>query len=135
MGILTSILYGMNANAVINDEKCINLGTVYESFVAQELKAHGFKLFYYDNKKKGEVEFLIDDHNRLSVMPIEVKSGKDYKIHSALDGFISTPDYHISSAIVLSNERSIELKDGILYMPIYYSMFIRGTESKDLILD
>lgn len=134
MGILTSILYGMNANAVINDEKCINLGTVYESFVAQELKAHGFKLFYYDNKKKGEVEFIIDDHNRLSVMPIEVKSGKDYKIHSALDGFISTLDYHISSAIVLSNERSIELKDGILYMPIYYSMFIRGTESKDLIL-
>lgn len=57
------------------------------------------------------------------------------EIHSALDGFISTPDYHISSAIVLSNERSIELKDGILYMPIYYSMFIRGTESKDLILD
>ena len=135
VGILTSILYGMNANAVINDEKCINLGTVYESFVAQEFKAHGFKLFYYDNKKKGEVEFLIDDHNKLSVIPIEVKSGKDYKIHSALDGFISTPDYHISSAIVLSNERSIELKDGILYMPIYYSMFIRGTESKDLILD
>lgn len=135
VGILTSILYGMNANAVITDEKSINLGTVYESFVAQELKAHGFKLFYYDNKKKGEVEFLIDDHNRLSVMPIEVKSGKDYKIHSALDGFISTPDYHISSAIVLSNERSIELKDGILYMPIYYSMFIRETESRDLILD
>ena len=125
----------MNANAVINDEKSINLGTVYESFVAQELKAHGFKLFYYDNKKKGEVEFLIDNHNRLSVMPIEVKSGKDYKIHSALDGFISTPDYHISRAVVLSNERSIELKDGILYMPIYYSMFIRETESRNLILD
>lgn len=135
VGILTSILYGMNANAVITDEKSINLGTVYESFVAQELKAHGFKLFYYDNKKKGEVEFLIDDHSRLSVMPIEVKSGKDYKIHSALDGFISTPDYHISSAIVLSNERRIELKDGILYMPIYFSMFIRETESRDLILD
>lgn len=135
VGILTSILYGMNANAVINDEKSINLGTVYESFVAQELKAHGFKLFYYDNKKKGEVEFLIDDHNKLSVVPIEVKSGKDYKIHSALDGFISTPDYHISSAIVLSNKRSIELKDGILYMPIYYSMFICETKSRDLILE
>ena len=78
--------------------------------MAQELKAHGFKLFYYDNKKKGEVEFLIDDYNSLSVMPIEVKSGKDYKVHSALDGFISIPDYHIGSAIVLSNERSIELK-------------------------
>lgn len=135
VGILTSILYGMNANAVINDEKSINLGTVYESFVAQELKAHGFKLFYYDNKKKGEVEFLIDDQNSLSVMPVEVKSGKDYKIHSALNGFISTPDYHISKAVVLSNDRSIEANDGILYMPIYYSMFIREAESKDLILD
>lgn len=135
VGILTSILYGMNANAVINDEKSINLGTVYESFVAQELKAHGFKLFYYDNKKKGEVEFIIDDYNRLSVMPIEVKSGKDYKIHSALDGFISTPDYHINSAIVLSNERAIEQKNGILYMPIYYAMFVRETEAENLILE
>ena len=135
VGILSSILYGMNAYAVLNDKKSINLGTVYESFVAQELKAHGFKLFYYDNKKKGEVEFLIDDHNKLSVMPIEVKSGKDYKIHSALNGFISTPDYHIGSAIVLSNERSIELKDGIQYMPIYYAMFIRETEFKELILE
>lgn len=135
VGILTSILYGMNANAVINDEKSINLGTVYESFVAQELKAHGFKLFYYDNKKKGEVEFIIDDYNRLSVMPIEVKSGKDYKIHSALDGFISTPDYHINSAIVLSNERAIEQKNGILYMPIYYAMFVRETEAGNLILE
>ena len=135
VGILTSILYGMNANAVINDEKSINLGNVYESFVAQELKAHGFKLFYYDNKKKGEVEFIIDDYNRLSVMPIEVKSGKDYKIHSALDGFISTPDYHINSAIVLSNERAIEQKNGILYMPIYYAMFVRETEAGNLILE
>jgi len=135
VGILTSLLFGLNANAVLNDEKSINLGTVFESFVAQELKAHGFKLFYYDNKKKGEVEFLVDDYIQLSVIPIEVKSGKDYKTHSALSNFISNPDYHIKSAIVLSNERSMEMKDGIMYMPIYYAMFIRNSVPSDLILE
>jgi len=135
IGLLTSILYGMNANAVMNNEESINLGTVYESFVAQEFKAHGFKLFYYDNKKKGEVEFLIDDYDHLSVLPVEVKSGKDYKIHSALDGFVSTTDYHIKSAIVLSNDRRIEIKNNILYMPVYYAMFIHESMSGDLVLD
>jgi len=135
VGVLTSLLYGMNAKAILDNEESINLGTVYESFVAQELKAHGFKLFYYDNKKKGEVEFLLDDFEKLSVMPVEVKSGKDYKTHSALDGFMSTPDYKIRSAVVLSNHRDVEVKDGVRYMPIYYAMFIRESASGDFILE
>ena len=134
VGILTSLLYGMNAGAVIGDEKSINLGTVYESFVAQELKAHGFKLFYYDNKKRGEVEFLLDDYAGLSVLPVEVKSGKDYKIHSALDTFMTTPEYNIKSAVVLSNSPEVKSEDGILYMPIYYAMFIREFVPENLLL-
>ena len=125
VGLLTSILYGMNANAIMNDEKSINLGTVYECFVAQELKAHGFRLFYYDNKKKGEVEFLLDDYANLSVLPVEVKSGKDYKIHSALDSFMTTPEYNIKQAVVLSNFTETQIEGGIQYMPVYYAMFIR----------
>jgi len=135
VGLLTSLLYGMNANAVLRDEKSINLGTVYESFVAQELKAHGFRLFYYDNKKKGEVEFLLNDYAGLSVLPIEVKSGKDYHIHSALDGFVTTPDYNIRKAIVLSKERIVQEVDGIFHFPIYYAMFLRELDSKDLVLE
>ena len=136
VGLLTSLLYGMNANAILDDIKSINLGTVYESAVAQELHAHGCPLFYYDNKKLGEVDFIIDDYTNLSVLPIEVKSGKDYYVHSALDKFISNKDYSVKDAIVLCNRREVKMdKDGVTYMPVYYSMFIQGNNStKDVIL-
>ncbi|MBO4665085.1 MAG: ATP-binding protein [Bacteroidaceae bacterium] len=126
VGLLTNLLYGLNVNAVLQDIKSINLGTVYESVVAQELSAHGFKLHYYDNKQKGEVDFLIDDYNSLKVLPIEVKSGKDYTAHSALTKFLETPDYNIDRAIVFSNERTIFKKKGVTYLPIYYCMFFEN---------
>lgn len=124
IGLLTNILYKNNIMAVLNEENSINLGSVYESVVAQELKAHNKSLFYYDNKTKGEVDYLIDDYDNLSILPIEVKSGKDYYVHTALNHFVSNEDYRINKAIVLSNERNVIVKDKIFYMPIYYSMFL-----------
>lgn len=123
VGVLTNILYRNNINAVLMDANSINLGSVYETVVAQELHAHGNTLHYFDNKQKGEVDFLIDDFAHLSVLPIEVKSGKDYTVHSALNKFVTTPDYNIKEAIVLSNEREVVEKKGVTYMPIYYCMF------------
>ena len=123
VGLLTHLLYGTNINAVLREELSINLGAVYETVVAQELHAHGFKLHYYDNKQKGEVDYLVDDYENLTVLPIEVKSGKDYTTHRALNKFIATPEYGINHAIVLSNEREVETKNGITYQPIYYIMF------------
>ena len=124
VGILTGILYGNNIRAVLDDERSINLGSVYESVVASELAAHGHKLFYYDNRSKGEVDYLIDDYDSLSAVPIEVKSGKDYSIHSALNNFVKNEDYHIKKAFVVSNERTIKTDGKITYLPIYYVMFI-----------
>lgn len=126
VGMLSSQLYKYNVQPILNDIAGINLGSVYESAVAQELKAHYNKLFYYDNKQKGEVDFLVDDSNTMSVLPIEVKSGKDYAVHSALDNLMAVPDYHIISSIVLSNEREIKTKGKILYLPIYYVMFLEN---------
>lgn len=126
VGLLTHLLYGVNVNAVLQDIRSINLGTVYESAVAQELTAHGFKLHYYDNKQKGEVDFLVDDYDRLQVLPLEVKSGKDYTEHSALTKFIETPEYGIDRAIVFSNERKVFKKKGSTYMPVYYCMFLEN---------
>ena len=123
VGLLTGVLYGNNIRAVLDDEAGINLGSVYESVVAQELIAHGHKLFYYDNRTKGEVDYLIDDYDSLSAVPIEVKSGKDYTIHSALSTFVNNADYHVKKAYVLSNERQISVNDKITYLPIYYAMF------------
>lgn len=124
VGILSGILYGNNIQAILSDEESINLGSVYECVVASELIAHGHKLFYYDNRTKGEVDFLIDDYDSLSAVPIEVKSGKDYTVHSALNAFVSNEDYHVKKAIVLSNEREIATKNKITYLPIYNIMFI-----------
>ena len=124
VGILSGILYGNNIQAILSDEESINLGSVYECVVASELIAHGHKLFYYDNRTKGEVDFLIDDYDSLSAVPIEVKSGKDYTVHSALNVFVSNDDYHVKKAIVLSNEREIATKNKITYLPIYDIMFI-----------
>ncbi len=132
VGILTNIFYRNNVRAVMADMKSINLGSVYETVVAQELRAHGYNLYYYDNKKNGEVDFLIDDVDNLSNIPIEVKSGKDYTTHSALNKFLSTEEYNIHRAFVLSNERNVYTQKGITYIPIYYVMFFKN-ESKETV--
>lgn len=131
VGILTDLLYGLNVNAILENLQSINLGTVYESVVAQELHAHGYKLHYYDNKQKGEVDFLIDDYENLSVLPIEVKSGKDYTRHRALTKFISNPDYGIKRALVLSNKREVTQEDRIIYLPVYFVMFLQNAIAED----
>ena len=133
VGLATYLLYGTNINAVLREENSVNLGAIYESVVAQELHAHGFALHYYDNKQKGEVDYLVDDYDHLSVLPIEVKSGKDYTVHSALNRFISTPEYGIKKAVVLSNEREVKVVDGITYQPIYYVMFYTSTKTDSII--
>lgn len=122
VGILTGVLYRNNIRAVLDDECSVNLGAVYESVVAQELKAHGYNLFYYDNKKKGEVDYLIDDYATLSVTPVEVKSGKDYTVHSALDAFVDNSDYNVKEGIVFCNSREVRKKGKVTYLPIYYVM-------------
>lgn len=127
VGILSSIYYRNNIKAIMDDIKSINLGSIYETVVAQELKAHGYGLYYYDNKKNGEVDFLIDDADNLSNIPIEVKSGKDYNIHSALNRFLSMDEYNVRKSFVLSNERQVHCKNGITYVPIYYVMFFENT--------
>lgn len=122
VGILTGALYRNNIRAVLDDECSVNLGAVYESVVAQELKAHGYNLYYYDNKKKGEVDYLIDDYATLSVTPVEVKSGKDYSVHSAMDTFVENQDYNVKEGIVLCNSRDVRKKGEVIYLPIYYVM-------------
>ena len=126
VGIQSGILYSNNIRAILDDVRSVNLGAVYETVVATELAAHGHRLFYYDNRSKGEVDYLVDDYDSLSVAPIEVKSGRDYTIHSALNSFVKNEDYHIKRGYVLSNEREVSVKGKIVYLPIYYIMFFQN---------
>ena len=127
IGLLTGILYHNDVQPIMNDKCGVNLGSVYENVVAQEVKAHGFKLYYYDNKKNGEVDFLIDSVDLLSALPIEVKSGKDYYIHTALNNLLKVDEYKITNGIVFSNEEKVYNNGNVIYMPIYYVMFLRSS--------
>ena len=131
VGMLTAKLYGLNTQPIMENQRSVNLGAVYESVVAQELRAHGNELFYYDNRSKGEVDFLIDDFSAGTVVPIEVKSGRDYQTHSALNNLLTSPDYNIHKGIVLSNEGQVREEDGILYLPVYYAMFLGNSPTTE----
>ncbi|MFR6378858.1 MAG: DUF4143 domain-containing protein [Evtepia sp.] len=62
--------------ALLHGDLQINMGSILENVVAQELKAHGFQLNYYDGKKTGEIDFSVLQ-NGMQVDPAEVmKSGK-----------------------------------------------------------
>lgn len=136
VGMLTAALYHNNIKPVLDTECSVNLGSVYESVVAQELAAHGHNLFYYDNKKNGEVDFLVDDYYNLRALALEVKSGKDYTVHSALNRLIENKDYRMDEGFVLSNAREIRRSGGITYLPIYYVMFLdaRGSTETEILL-
>ena len=122
IGLLTS-LYGKAAKLkILQNEKSINKGAVYENVIAQELIAHGFPLYYYNNKKKGELDFIIEEGEE--VIPIEVKSGKDYKRHSALRNVMAEKNYEIRQAIVFSGD-NISVNDNIIYLPLYMIMCLQ----------
>ncbi len=124
VGLLTNILYKNNINALLDDTTGINLGAVYETVVAEELKCHGHNLYYYDRKKVGEVDYLVDDYESLNVLPIEIKSGKDYKNFRALPKLLLDQNYKMSKGYVFSNEREVTKKGKINYYPIYFIMFV-----------
>lgn len=135
VGLLTNELYKYNIDAVMNDRLSVNLGSVYESVVASELRAHcSGQLYYYDNKAHGEVEFLLDDYDHAAIIPVEVKSGKDYTIHRALNTFLANPDYPVNEAFVLSNERLIKKDRFITYIPVYFAAFLESNHPEAVIL-
>lgn len=136
VGLLSNLLFKYNTKPILETVRSINLGALYETVVATQLKALGHNLYYYDNRNNGEVDFLIDDYENLAVLPIEVKSGRDYMIHSAIDRFLRNPDYPVVQGVVLSNDREIKVVDKLTYYPIYFVMFFKPTTDygKDAIL-
>ena len=106
---------------LLNDEQSINFGAVYENVVAQELRSHGFDLYYYNSKRLGELDFVIEYKG--DVLPIEVKSGKDYERHNALSNVMASAEYNIPRGLVLCNG-NVKTVGKVTYMPIYMLMFL-----------
>ena len=106
---------------IISGDKSINFGSVFENAVAQELVAHGIDVYYYNNKKRGELDFVIELDGK--VLPIEVKSGKDYEVHRALTNIMDCSEYDIPEAIIFNND-NINVRGKYIYAPVYMVMFI-----------
>ncbi len=116
---------------ILQGEVCINNGAIYENAVAQELHAHGWKLYYFNSKKQGEVDFLLEQDSE--IIPVEVKSGKDYQRHVALSNILDNKEYAIHRALVLNND-NIQQRGNVLYAPVYMTMFIHHRKQAGAII-
>ncbi|MBQ6472605.1 MAG: ATP-binding protein [Victivallales bacterium] len=113
---------------ILRHETTINFGSIYENATAEELTAHGFALYYYNSKKFGELDFLIEEGGK--VLPIEIKSGKDYYRHNAMDNVLNLADYHVSEGFVFCGA-NVRRAGKITYLPIYMLMFLQKKELPD----
>lgn len=122
VGLLAAMYMDDIQIKILNHEKDINFGSVYENAAAQELKAHGFDLYYFNSKKQGELDFLVEHQG--NVLPIEIKSGKDYTKHAALSNVMANAAYAIPEAFVFHNG-NVSTYERVSYYPIYMLMFIQ----------
>ncbi len=123
VGILTNILYKNNINVLLNADSGVNLGSVYETVAATELIAHGHELYYFDSKKVGEVDFLLNDYDLMSPIAIEIKSGKDQTNFRAIPKLVKEP-YNLKKGYVFGNKNIIKTENNLIHMPIYLIMFL-----------
>lgn len=125
---LLNTLYGRATQIqLMQKDKSINCGAMFENVVAQELRTHGYDGYYFSNKKLGELDFVIEYEGKCQ--PIEIKNGKDYTKHSALNNVINIQNYDIPQAFVFSNA-NISIKDNIVYLSIYMIMFLNESAQK-----
>lgn len=130
VGLLASMYVDGLQLKILNREKDINFGAIYENAAAQELKAHGFELYYFNSKKQGELDFVIEYKG--NVLPLEIKSGKAYTRHNALDNVLKDERYAIPQALVFCNE-NISTVDKIVYLPIYMIGFLENEKIDEYI--
>lgn len=134
VGLLAAMYGGNIQSRLLSQNSNINFGSVFENLVAQELYAHGFtegeqhSLYYFNSKRQGELDFVIEYDN--NVLPIEVKSGKDYERHNALANVMDNEEYDVPVAYVFCQE-NVHTKGKITYYPIYMITFFRQIQTEE----
>lgn len=124
VGLLTSCYSNQVKVAILNKDKSINNGALFENAAAQELLSKGHKVYYFNSKKQGELDFVIELDGK--VTPLEIKSGKYYKKHSALNNVLQNEEYQIEQAYIFS-EGNVEVSGKKIYMPVYMTVFLENT--------
>ena len=134
VGLLAAMYGGDIQLRLLEKDTNINFGAVFENLVAQELYAHGFAQnhdqFYFNSKKQGELDFVVEQHGE--VVPIEVKSGKDYERHRALCNVMANAEYAVPRAIVLCQD-NVQVSERVIYLPIYMLMFMQHEQTENVI--
>ena len=78
------------------------------------------------------MDFAIEMNGK--VVPIEVKSGKAYRSHKALDHFMKVADYHLEKAYVFS-VGNVEVDGVTTYLPIYMCYLLKEKRIGQMIVD
>ena len=131
-GLLTSAYPAETKLELINKNSEVNNGAHFENAVAQQLTANGLEPYFCKKKNIGELDVLVELGGK--VVPIEVKSGKAYKAHKALDNFMKISDYHIEKAYVLSVANT-EQEGAVVYLPIYMCYLLKERKIGKLIVN
>lgn len=132
IGLLTSAYPAATKIELINKNGEVNNGAHFENAVAQQLLCNGFEPYFCKKKNIGELDFLIEMDGK--VVPIEVKSGKAYRTHKALDHFMNVSDYHIEKAYVFSIG-NVEKDGNVTCLPIYMCYLVKEQSIGQLIVD
>lgn len=128
IGLLCAMCMENIQFSILQGDMSINLGSILENAIAQQLKSNGYNLYYFDSKRTGEVDFVIQ--NGMGVNLIEVKSGNDYRNHAALNKMLDTEAWDFRNSYVLCKD-NIQVKDDIVYLPWYLIMFIKPEQIVD----
>ncbi len=125
IGLLSCQLFDKGGAAkILEGDLSINFGAPFENAVAQELSARGYRLYYYNGKKTGEIDFLIQQNGK--IIPLEVKSGSPEKSglysHKALDNLMGIYP-SIDKAFLVSQSNVFKENDSIINLPVYMLMF------------
>ena len=132
IGLLTSAYPAETKIELISQNGEVNNGAHFENAVAQQLLANGFEPYFCKKKNVGELDFLIEMGGK--IVPIEVKSGKNYKSHKALDNYLDVSEYHLERAYVFSTS-NVEKEGNIIYLPIYMSYLLKEPKIEQLIVN
>ena len=124
-GLLSYFLGEEARRAMILRAEDVSYGAIFENVTASELLAHGLTPYYYNSKKYGELDFVVEYRGK--ALAIEVKSGKTYTRHSALSSVLGVEEYGLDEAVVLSSH-NISTDGKITYLPIYMLMFLEKEE-------
>ena len=108
--------------SILQGDLEINMGSILKNIIAQQIKSAGLALHFFDAKKYGELDFVIQ--NGLHIELVEVKSGKDYKKHAALDKVRQVDEWKVEKVYVFC-QGNIEREKGVTYLPWYEIMFLQ----------